>query len=119
MTDRIDLRGIEVYAKHGVFDFEQEKAQMFRIDVTAFVDLSAPGMSDDLADTLDYGALANEVREVVGGESHALIERVAARVADTVLSHEPVQRAVVTIHKPDAPVDVAVDDISVTIDRTR
>jgi dihydroneopterin aldolase len=119
VTDRIDLRGIEVYAKHGVFDFEQERAQMFRIDVTAFIDLSTPGASDDLADTLDYGSLANEVREVVGGESHALIERVAGRVAETILSHRRVERAVVTIHKPNAPVDVAVDDISVTIDRTR
>jgi dihydroneopterin aldolase len=119
VTDRIDLRGIEVYAKHGVLDFEQEKAQVFRVDVTAFVDLIAPGASDDLTDTLDYGTLANEVREIVGGESHALIERVAARVADTVLQHSGVQRTIVTIHKPDAPVDVAIDDISVTVDRTR
>lgn len=119
MNDRINLQGIEVYAKHGVFEFEQEKAQVFRVDVTAFVDLTAPGTSDDLVDTLDYGLLSNEVREVVGGESHSLIEKVAARVADTVLGHESVERVVVTIHKPDAPVDVAVDDISVTIDRTR
>ena len=86
MTDRIDLKGIEVYARHGVLDIEQEKAQMFRVDVTAFADLSEAGGSDNLADTLDYGLLANEVREVVGGESHALIERVATRVADVVLS---------------------------------
>jgi dihydroneopterin aldolase/2-amino-4-hydroxy-6-hydroxymethyldihydropteridine diphosphokinase len=119
VTDRIDLRGIEVYAKHGVLEFEKERAQMFRVDVTAFVDLSTSGDSDDLEDTLDYGALANEVREVVGGESHALIERVAARVAESVLSHDSVSRTIVTIHKPDAPVDVAVDDISVTVDRAR
>lgn len=119
MTDRIDLRGIEVYAKHGVLDFEQKRAQVFRVDVTAFVDLTTPGDSDELDDTLDYGTLANEVREVVGGESHALIERVAARVAETVLSHDGVDRTIVTIHKPDAPVDVAVEDISVTVDRAR
>ena len=119
MTDRIDLKGIEVYARHGVLDVEQEKAQMFRVDVTAFIDLTAPGASDDLTDTLDYGLLANEVREVVGGESHSLIERVATRVADVVLSHDEVNRTVVTIHKPDAPVDVAFDDISVTVDRSR
>jgi dihydroneopterin aldolase len=117
VIDRIDLRGIEVYARHGVLDSEQEKAQVFRVDVTAYMDLSTPGDTDVLTDTLDYGALANEVREVVGGESHALIERVAARVAEVVLAHEGVTRSVVTIHKPDAPVDVAVDDISVTIDR--
>ncbi len=119
MTDRIDLAGIEVYARHGVFEFEQEKAQVFKVDVTAFVDLSKAGESDVLGDTLDYGTLANEVREVVGSESHRLIEKVAARVAETVLAFDRVERVRVTIHKPNAPVDVALSDVSVTIERGR
>jgi dihydroneopterin aldolase len=119
VTDRIDLNGIEVYARHGVLDFEQEKAQVFRIDVTVFADLATAGASDELGDTLDYGMLAAEVREVVGVESHKLIERVATRVAETVLAHTAAERVIVTIHKPDAPVEVALDDVSVTIDRSR
>ncbi len=119
MPDHIDLRGIEVYAKHGVLEFEQVRAQVFRVDVSVYLDLAPAAASDHLGDTLDYGTLANEIREVVGSESHALIERVAGRVAETVLEHAIVQRAVVTVHKPDAPVDVAVDDISVTVDRAR
>lgn len=119
MTDRIDLSGIEVYGKHGVLDFEQERAQVFRVDVSVFLDLAGPAQSDDLDDTIDYGSLAEEIREVVGGESHALIERVAVRVAETVLAYPQAERTVVTIHKPDAPVDVAFDDISVTVDRSR
>lgn len=119
MTDRIDLTGIEVYAKHGVLDQEQEKAQVFRVDVSAYTDLSVPGETDDLADALDYSTLALEIREVVGSESHRLIETVAGRVADIVLAHSQVVRAVVTIHKPNAPIDLAFDDVSVTIERTR
>ena len=119
MTDRIDLRGVEVYAKHGVLESEQERAQVFRIDVTIFLDLSRPGESDALTGTVDYGVMANEVREVVGGESHALIEKVASRVAETILAHPEVKRTRVTIHKPEAPIDAAVDDVSVTIDRSR
>ena len=119
MTDRIDLTGIEVYAKHGVLDREQEKAQVFRVDVTAFTDLSIPGQTDDLSDALDYSTLALEVREVVGSESHKLIETVADRVAEAVLAHDQVTRAVVTIHKPNAPIDLAFDDVSVTIERSR
>jgi dihydroneopterin aldolase len=119
VTDSIDLKGIEVYARHGVFEFEQERAQVFLVDVTAHLDLSRPGATDDLADTLDYGLLAAEIREVVGGESHKLIERVAHRVAEAVLAHDVVDRVVVTIHKPDAPVDVVLRDVSVTVDRTR
>lgn len=119
MTDRIDLTGIEVYAKHGVLDQEQEKAQVFRVDVTAYTDLSVPGETDDLADALDYSTLALEVREVVGSESHRLIETVAGRVAESILAHPQVAKAVVTIHKPNAPIDMAFDDVSVTIERTR
>lgn len=119
MNDRIDLTGIEVYAKHGVHDHEQEKAQVFRVDVSAYTDLSVPGKTDDLADTLDYSALALEIREIVGAESHKLIERVAASVADAIMSHPQVSRTVVTIHKPNAPIDLAFDDVSVTIERSR
>ncbi len=119
MTDRINLTGIEVLAKHGVLESEQRKAQVFRVDVTAHLDLSKPGTSDDLIDTVDYGSLAVEIREVVGSESHALIERVATRVAETVLGHDGVERVEVTVHKPNAPVEVALDDVSVTIARGR
>lgn len=119
MTDRISLTGIEVLAKHGVLDSEQRRAQLFRVDVSADLDLSEPSATDDLSDTLDYGELALEVREVVGSESHALIERVAGRVAETVLNHRQVEQVTVTVHKPHAPVDVVLDDVSVTITRGR
>lgn len=119
MTDRIDLTGIEVLARHGVLEEEQERAQVFRVDVTAYLDLTVPGETDLVSDTLDYSVLALEVREVVGSESHSLIETVAARTAEVVLAHDKVERVVVTIHKPEAPIDVAFDDVSVTVDRSR
>lgn len=119
MTDRIDLKGIEVYAKHGVLEQEQEKAQVFRVDVAVFADLSAAGETDDLGATVDYSELALEVREVVGAESYKLIETVAAKVADAVMSHPKVSRTMVTIHKPDAPIDLVFEDVSVTVERSR
>lgn len=119
MNDRIDIKGIEVLAKHGVLEHEQEKAQVFKVDVTAYMDLTTPGETDDLADALDYSVLALEVREVVGSESHKLLETVAGKVADAVMSHTEVVRSVVTIHKPDAPIDLVFEDVSVTIERSR
>lgn len=119
MNDRIDLKGIEVYAKHGVLSSEQERAQVFRIDVTAYTDMTRAASTDDLSDALDYSTLALEVREVVGSESHKLIETVANRVADAVMDHAQVTRSIVTIHKPDAPIDLVFEDVSVTVERTR
>ena len=119
VTDEIRLTGIEVLAKHGVLDSEQRMAQMFKVDVVARLDLGSPGSSDDLGDTLAYGSLAVEIREVVGSESHSLIERVATRVAETVLQHDRVDSVTVTVHKPEAPVEVALENVSVTITRGR
>jgi dihydroneopterin aldolase len=119
LNDRIDLKGIEVYARHGVLASERERAQVFRIDVRAYTDLSIAGKTDDLFDTLDYSTLAMEVREVVGSESHRLIETVAARVSDVVMEHPQVTRSIVTIHKSDAPIDLVFEDVSVTVERVR
>lgn len=119
MTDRIEIKGIEVYAKHGVLVQEQERAQVFKVDVSAYMDLTRPGQTDNLEDALDYSELALEVREVVGSESHQLLETVAAKVSDAVMSHTQVTRSIVTIHKPDAPIDLVFEDVSVTVERLR
>lgn len=119
MSDRIELTGIEVYARHGVLDEEQHRAQVFVVDLTLFADLQPAGQSDDLDDTIDYRKLAHQVKETVGGESHKLIERVAQRVAETVLSNPHAQRAVVTVHKLTADLGAVVEDVSVTVDRSR
>jgi dihydroneopterin aldolase/2-amino-4-hydroxy-6-hydroxymethyldihydropteridine diphosphokinase len=119
MSDRIELSGIEIYARHGVLDEEQHRAQVFVVDLTVFADLAPAGHSDDLDDTIDYRVLADQVKETVGGESHKLLERVAQRVADMMLGDPRVERVVVTIHKPGADLGAVVEDVSVTVDRRR
>lgn len=120
MSDRIELRGLEVFARHGVFGHEQEDGQVFRIDVVVDVDLARAGESDDLSDTIDYGAMAQRVHDVVAGERWNLIERVASRVAEVVLGDDPRIEAVsVTVHKPSAPIPHDFDDVAVTVERTR
>lgn len=119
MTDRIDLTGIEVEARHGVFESEQANNQLFKVDVRAYLDLKPAAQSDDLPDTLDYGALAGDVHGIVADESHQLIETVADRVASRVLDDDRVTKVVVTIHKPEAPIDVPFSDVAVTIERDR
>ncbi|WP_096382661.1 dihydroneopterin aldolase [Aurantimicrobium minutum] len=117
--DRITLTGLRVHANHGVFDFEREQGQLFIIDVTAWLDLSPAALSDDLAQTVHYGELAEEVVAAVASEPVDLIETVAERVALVVLAHKPVDRVEVTVHKPEAPISVPFADVAVTIERTR
>ncbi len=86
MTDRITLTGLTVFGRHGVFDFEREHGQQFVVDVTVWLDLTPAARSDDVADTLHYGELAEFAAGVVAGPARDLIETVAAEIADGVMS---------------------------------
>ncbi len=82
MADRIELRGLRIRGHHGVFDHERRDGQDFVVDITVWIDLAAAAASDDLADTVDYGALAQRAADIVAGPPRKLIETVAAEIAD-------------------------------------
>jgi dihydroneopterin aldolase len=117
--DRIELRGIEAFGHHGVLPHERELGQTFLVDVAIELDLARAGATDDLADTVDYGALSGELHAVVTDERYDLIERLATRLAEVCLARPTVVGATVTVHKPHAPVPVTLADVAVTIRRTR
>lgn len=116
--DRIMLRGIRAFAHHGVLAHERELGQPFIVDVALEVDLAAAARSDELADTVDYGAVAAAVHEVVTGTRRDLVEALAGEVADAVLALDDRLTAVeVSVHKPAAPVTVDLEDVVVTVRR--
>lgn len=117
MSDRIELRGLRVRGHHGVFEHERRDGQEFVVDVTVWMDLAPAAASDALADTLHYGELAQRVAAVVGGEPLDLIEAVAGRIADDVLTDERVQRVEVALHKPTAPIPLDFADVAVVLTR--
>ncbi|MGW0518001.1 dihydroneopterin aldolase [Crossiella sp. NPDC003009] len=119
MTDRITLTGLRVRGHHGVFEHEKRDGQDFLIDITVWLDLDVAAETDDLADTLDYGALAQRAAAIVGGEPYDLIETVAARVVDEVMTDRRVHAAEVTVHKPSAPIPLTFADVAVTARRSR
>jgi 7,8-dihydroneopterin aldolase/epimerase/oxygenase len=119
MPDRIELRGLRVRGRHGVFDHERRDGQDFVVDVTVWMDLTVAARSDRLEDTLDYGALAQRVAAIVGGPPCDLIETVAARVADDVFADVRVQTVEVVLHKPQAPIPLDFADVAVVARRSR
>ncbi len=116
--DTIALTGLRVRGRHGVFDFERRDGQDFVVDVTLEVDTRRAAASDDLADTVDYGDLAQRLAAVVAGEPVNLLETLVARLADVCLGLAGVRAATVTVHKPQAPIPLAFDDVAVTVRRT-
>lgn len=119
MADRIELRGLAVRGNHGVFDHERRDGQNFVVDVTVWIDLAAAAASDDLADTVDYGALAQLAADIVAGPPRNLIETVAAEIADAVMADERLHAVEVVVHKPDAPIPLTFADVAVVARRSR
>lgn len=117
MSDIITITGIRSFGRHGVFDHERRDGQEFSVDVIARVDARAAAASDDLADSVDYGAMAQLAHDVLAGEPVNLIETVAERIAAGILAMPGVLGVEVTVHKPQAPIPVPFDDVSVTVVR--
>lgn len=118
--DEIRLQGLRLLGTHGVLAEEQARAQPFEVDVTLAVDLLDASRSDDLADTVDYGKVAGVVAEVVEGERFALLECMAAHIAEAVLSFDGRIRSVsVTVAKLRPPVPHDLGSAAVRIVRDR
>ncbi len=98
--DRLEIRGLQVKARHGADPGEREHEQWFEIDIVAEMDLSAAAASDEIGETLHYGELYQDVVDGVQATSHALLERVASEVIELIFVDPRVARAEVRVAKP-------------------
>ncbi len=116
MTGRVEIRDLRAFGIHGVLPHERRRAQPFSVDVDAWFDPNDAARSDALGDTVDYGAVASSVADVVSQSSFALLEALAAAVARRVLDeHARVTRVEVTVRKVRPPVDVDVGSVGVRV----
>lgn len=116
-VDEIALTGLRVFGHHGVFDHERRDGQEFIVDARLYVDTAAAAARDDVADTVHYGEVAERIAAIVAGEPVNLLETLAQRIADAVLTFAGVRMVAVTVHKPQAPIPLTFSDVSVTIRR--
>ncbi|MER7797337.1 dihydroneopterin aldolase [Microbacterium sp. NPDC096154] len=118
-VDMIELTGLRAFGRHGVFDFERENGQDFVVDLRLGLSTSRAAETDDVADTVHYGELAERVVAIVGGEPVNLIETLAHRIADAVMEDERIRFVAVTVHKPQAPIPAQFADVAVTVHASR
>jgi dihydroneopterin aldolase len=120
MTHKIKIKGLRVYAHHGVFDFERQNGQDFYIDVTIWVSGKAR-VTDDLNHTVHYGDLAKALVEAAKNQPVDLLETLAQRLLDLTLNFGGgslsglIKKAKITVHKPNAPIPYDFEDVSVTL----
>ena len=117
MTDTVALKGITARGYHGVLGFEREIGQAFVVDVEMVVDVGPAAEADDLRLTVDYGAVATAVVEIVTGPPFDLIETLAVRIAQRVKRFDGVETVTIAVHKPYAPVTEIFRDVVVTVTR--
>jgi 7,8-dihydroneopterin aldolase/epimerase/oxygenase len=119
MSDTISLVGLRAKGFHGVYEFERAQGQEFLADVVLEIDLGRAAASDDVADTVHYGELADRLVAIITGEPVRLIETLAARLVEACLADSRVAAATVTVHKPGAPIPHSFTDVAVTLRRER
>ena len=119
MPDRITLSGLRAHGHHGVYDFERERGQMFRVDAVLELDTAPAAAGDDLAKTVNYAELAQRLHAVLAGEPVALLETLAQRLADVCLANPLVDAVEITVHKPEADLGVPFTDVTVDIRREK
>ena len=112
----VEVAGLVLFAKHGVYQSEREHGQRFILDIVLDFDFAAAAKSDRLTDTIDYGEVVAVAEAAFRDKHFYLIEASASHVAGAVLAHFPRATSVrVTVRKPSAPVPAAIDHVAATV----
>lgn len=118
--DKITIKGLRLFAYHGVNPEEKENGQTFVIDLDYYVNIAKACHTDCLDDTVSYAKVVKTVRAAFTDQKYDLIERAAQVVADAVLdSFDEILRVDITLKKPEAPVSADFDYMAVSISRER
>lgn len=118
--DKISIKGLKLFAYHGVNPEEKENGQNFVIDLDYYVNIARACQMDTLDDTVSYAKVVKTIRRVFTAEKYDLIERASQVIADAVLDEfEDIFKVEVTLKKPEAPISADFDYVAVSITRER
>lgn len=119
MSDRIVLQRMRFTGRHGLTETERAEPQPFEVDVELTTNLQPAGVDDDLARSVDYGAVFEICRELVEATNFKLLEAIAEGIAHEVLRGFPVSEVTVRVRKMKPPIPGRLDWAGVEIRRTR
>lgn len=116
--DKITIKGLEVFANHGVYPEENRLGQKFVVNAVLYVNTRAAGLSDDLDLSVNYGTVCHQITDFLTANTYKLIERVAEELARHILINNPLVHEIdVEIEKPGAPIGLPLETVSVKIHR--
>lgn len=117
--DYIKITGLQIFAHHGVLPEEKEKGQTFVVNARLYYDMEKPGMSDCLSEALNYAEVCGYIKQLLTEKNFDLIEAAASYVCENVLKkYDCVQEISLELCKPDAPIGLPFEDVSVNLSRS-
>lgn len=119
MSDKIILRGAQFHGKHGVSPEERVVGGRIIVDVEVEYDLTLPGLSDDIKDTISYSDVFKTVRHLVEDTESLLLEALARKISDALFEKFPVQAITLYVRKQPPPIRGVVESAGVQIHRSR
>ncbi len=118
--DKIIIKGLKVFAYHGVNPEEKVDGQYFILDITAYTSLKNAGQTDNLNDTVSYAKILKTAVNVMNEDKYDLIEKAANRVAEKILlDFNTLDQVDICLKKPQAPIKADFDYVAVEISRDR
>ncbi|MBR3768028.1 MAG: dihydroneopterin aldolase [Clostridia bacterium] len=118
--DKIIIKGLKLFAYHGVNEEEKIKGQNFELDITVWLELEKPCETDNVEDTVSYAKIIKKVREVFTAEKYDLLEKAAQVVSDAIFAEFPkVSESEILLKKPEAPIRADFNYVAVEIRRKR
>jgi dihydroneopterin aldolase len=112
----VEVSGLELHGHHGASEGEQERGQTFLVDLR--LEVSDAAVSDRLEDAVDYRDVVRCVQAISDGRRFALLEALAAAVADAIVDRFPVERVRVRVRKTEVrPAGLKVEWTAATVER--
>ena len=116
--DRIKIKDLKVHANHGVYEEEKKQGQDFLVSATLYLDTRRAGLSDDLQDSVSYGDVSRLINSYMKENTFNLLEAVTEKLAkELLLKFDKIKEVQLEVKKPQAPIGVPFDYVSVEINR--
>lgn len=118
--DRLRLKGLILFPRLGVTDWEKQGVNKIAVDVDLYLDLSVAAREDRVGATVDYSEVYQVLQDVSKARKYHLIEALAQAIVDTLLGHYPeIHRVHVRVRKKNLPFDALLDFVEASLDRSR
>lgn len=111
----IEIGGLSLYTRHGVSDAERELGQRLVFDVAFELDECDATVTDRVEDTVDYGEVCEQVALAAQERSYKTLERLCTAVADRLINRFGAESVRVKASKPEPPIPLPVDEVSVEV----